>query len=215
MKVLIGTPSYTGQLHAFYVDSLINTIKVCSKVGIDIYHLFVCFDALVQRARNDLFKIAYNDGFDYLFFIDSDMVWNPQDFLRLINHRKDIVLGAYRQKTDEREVYTFRVKENPKIGGDLVEIDSGGFGFMCISKETIKKMYETAPEYTNGDIKNRLVSSVEILEGEFTGEDILFCKKWAALGGEVFLDKKIALGHIGEKIFGGDVNKLFELEKDK
>lgn len=56
LKVLIGTPSYDGKLDIYYVDSLLNTLAQSEQHGVEVYPLFMCYDSLVQRARNDLFK---------------------------------------------------------------------------------------------------------------------------------------------------------------
>ena len=74
LKILIGTPSYDGKLDIYYIDSLLNTIAQSEQNGIEVYPLFMCYDSLVQRARNDLFKAAYDSQMDMLIFIDGDHV---------------------------------------------------------------------------------------------------------------------------------------------
>ena len=40
-----------------------------------------------------------------LFFIDSDIGWEPKDFIKLVLSDKDMIGGAYRKKTDNEELY--------------------------------------------------------------------------------------------------------------
>ena len=82
-KVLIATPTMDGKLEAYYVDSLLNTLVLGAAKGYDIKHLFVGYDSLLPRARNDLVKAA----------IDSDMdctVWEP-DHDAYLNNILDVV----------------------------------------------------------------------------------------------------------------------------
>jgi hypothetical protein len=88
-KVLIATPSYDGKLDVYYIDSLLNTLSLAEKNNVEVFPLFICYDSLIQRARNDLFKLAYSNDIDVLFFIDGDVGWNPLDFYKLVNSDKE------------------------------------------------------------------------------------------------------------------------------
>jgi hypothetical protein len=63
-KVLIGTPSYDGRIDAWFVNSLINTVKIAEKRDISIHPIYVSYDALIQRARNSVFELAVSGGYD-------------------------------------------------------------------------------------------------------------------------------------------------------
>ena len=47
-------------------------------------------------------------------------------------------------------------------------------------------------------------------EGEDMGEDYSFCEAWRALGGSVFMDSEIRLGHSGATEYSGDIGALFQ-----
>jgi hypothetical protein len=55
-KVLIGTPCYDGRLDVWYTNSLVNTIKMSYEKDVEITPMWVSFDALLQRARNDTIR---------------------------------------------------------------------------------------------------------------------------------------------------------------
>ena len=61
-KVMIGSPSYDGRIDVWYTNSLVNTIKESFNRDIEIIPIWVSFDALIQRARNDTIKIAMDMG---------------------------------------------------------------------------------------------------------------------------------------------------------
>jgi glycosyltransferase involved in cell wall biosynthesis len=220
MKVLIGTPSHSWNLHVKYVDSLIRTLDLCKKIGIDVYHCFLCGESLVQLARNELFKLAYDQQIDFLFFIDDDMVWIPEDFVKLLNSGHPFIAAAGRKKIEEEE-YAVNVGFDKEFRGTETQVSVKGVGaaFMCLSKETIQKLYEDAPFYKGPKGIGKMVFDIGIVDGELYSEDHLFCKKWRDMGGEVFIDTTVTLGHIGEKQYTGNLQnfiqqKVIELNKD-
>ena len=61
-KVMIGTPCYDGRIDVWYVNSLSNTIKESFKHNVEITPIWISFDALIQRARNDTIHVALDGG---------------------------------------------------------------------------------------------------------------------------------------------------------
>ena len=84
-RVLIGTPSYDGRIDVWFANSLVSTVKMAIEKNIHVHAIYTSYDSLIQRARNSLFKLALDGGYDDLFFIDSDVVWEPEWFLRCLN----------------------------------------------------------------------------------------------------------------------------------
>ena len=99
-KVLIGTPSYDGRIDVWFANSLVATVKEAEKKGIHVHAIYTSYDSLVQRARNDLVRLALDGGYDTLFFIDSDVEWEPEWFFSLLERPEPIVGGALVKKFD-------------------------------------------------------------------------------------------------------------------
>lgn len=94
--VNILTPCYGGVNHVEYTQSLINTIILFSKYGINHNLYLLGKESLIQRARNNLVAASMLDSdMTHLFFIDSDIVWNPVDVIKLIISDKDLIGGIY------------------------------------------------------------------------------------------------------------------------
>lgn len=215
IKILLAAPSYDGRFDVRFIDSLINTIKLCEKNNITILPYFLCYDSLIQRARNDYFYVAYNSQVDALFFIDSDIGWNPNDFLKLVLSDKDMIGATYRKKTDEEELYAVKVignKEsewNLNISDDgLLEVQGLGCGFLKLSKKCVRMLFESENKYyisEKGIIKNICDCTVNE-NNHFISEDIIIGFKWTKLGEKLYLDTNIKLTHVGQKAYTGDVN---------
>jgi len=44
--------------------------------------------------------------------------------------------------------------------------------------------------------------------GHYLSEDWLFCRRWSALGGEIWAHGKVLLNHVGHYEFQGDLSKM-------
>jgi len=218
ITVLLAAPSYDGRFDVRFMDSLINTIPLCVQNNIKVLPYFLCFDSLIQRARNDYFRVAYQSGVDVLFFIDSDIGWNPSDFVKLVLSDKDMIGGTYRKKNDDEELYAFKAlgenSSNFNIVPDqngLLAVNGLGCGFLKLSKKCVTSLFENETEYYTSEkegvneITKNICACTINKEQHFVSEDIIMGFKWQQLGGAVYLDTTIDLVHIGSKAYTGDV----------
>jgi len=207
-KVLVGTPSYDGKLEAWYVNSLINTIRLGVELDIEIIPIFLSYDSLVQRARNDLFRIAIENNYDTLFFIDSDVEWNVEWFFNILKRSEPIVGGALIKKS-EKESYTVKIinKElNYSEDGKIIEVDGVGTGFLKIDRFALEKLWSDSEEYIHEGIRQRMVFNITIDENkDLVSEDYVLCQKWKKLGYKVWIDPEITCNHIGVKKYEGNL----------
>lgn len=213
IKVLIATPSYDGKLDIYYVDSLLNTLSKSLENNVTVYPFFICYDSLIQRARNDLFKTAYTNDIDVLFFIDGDIGWNPDDFFKLVKSDKDLIGGSYRKKTDEEELYVVKAldKDNSKLNlnidkDGLLEVAGLGCGFMKISRKAMEALWNVSKPYVSEKGEAKMVFEVVCENNDLISEDIYMCKKWRDLGNKVYLDTNVTCIHTGTKTFKGNIN---------
>jgi len=196
--------------------------------------------------------VAYmmaNPKATHLMFIDADINFDCVDIMHMLQHNKDIIVGAYPKKDLDWTAMEDALNDGPLNPGALKEIGSnyamnmawidkedGGrrldvqngliklkdaaTGFMLIKREVIMKMIDAYPDlYFNNDLN---------LDPEFAkwtylffdcmheketkrylSEDYAFCRRWQALGGEVWLDPLIKLDHVGHFTFEGNVGKMF------
>jgi choline kinase len=213
-KVLIGTPSYDGRIDVWFANSLVNTIKESYKRDVYVHAIYTSYDSLVQRARNSLFKLALDGGYDDLFFIDSDCEWEAEWFFRLLE-RPEPIVGAALIKKSETEGYTVKLLDkNLKWSNDkkLIEVDGVGTGFMKISRFALEKLWNISEPYISEDEEHRMICDIKVENGDLISEDYIIANKWKNMGYRVWLDPTITLNHIGVKKFKGNfqsfMNKL-------
>ena len=212
-KVLIGTACYDGRIDVWYANSMLETVKMGLQLGIDIFPVYLSYDALIQRARNDLVAIALQLECDDIVFIDSDIEWNPEDFFKLLNHPVDVVGGTYPKKGDA-EIYVAKIldqtrKPDPTTG--LIEVEGLGTGFLRMSRRALEALWESSVPYeekATGKIR-RWIFDVIVHEGDLISEDIYVCEQLRDMGINVWLDPKITCNHVGMKKYTGNFEEWY------
>ena len=108
-----------------------------------------------------------------------------------------------------------------QIIDNLVLLKDAGTGFMCIKKETIQQLFDAHPElkYVNDiNVDQKFEPFMYALfdtmidpeSRRYLSEDYTFCRLWQEQGGQVFLDPRTALNHVGHYTFRGNIRKLFQ-----
>lgn len=206
-KVLLGTPCYDGKVHVEFLQSLIGTMALAEKHGAAIYPVQIKLDALVQRARNDLVKLALENNCDDLIFVDADQEWNPEWIFRLLEHNVDLVGGAVPKKSDTEIDYNIKLMAEGIYSpvNHLIQVQSVGTGFLRLSRAALQAVWDISEPLNNG---SRMVFDVQIMDGEMVSEDNVFCAKWRTTGGRVWVDPSMTCNHIGAKIYRGDFQSV-------
>lgn len=206
-KVMIGTPCYDGRLDVWYTNSLVNTIKLASHHEVEITPIWISFDALIQRARNDIVQIALEEDFDDLIWIDSDIEWNPEWVFKLLNYSVDVVGGTYPKKSDQEE-YVIRQTQHRHIDKNtgLVEVDGLGTGFVRMSKLALQHLWNVSPSYIDSkdNKERRMIFNVVINNDQMISEDIYMFNNLRSGGISVYFDPTMTCAHIGPKKWQGD-----------
>jgi hypothetical protein len=212
-NVLIAAPSYDGKVNVWHATSLAETSKIGLTRDINVVAVYMSFDALVQRARNDIFKIAHDNKIDDLVFIDCDQDWRPEDFFKLLSHDVPLVAAPIIKKSDIPTYNVKLIRDYVVQDNGLVEVDGVGTGMMRIRSDAIKQLWEASEEYQerHKEEPSRMVFDVKLIDGELVSEDIVFCRKWTDLGGKIYIDPSINCGHSGEKRWVSDFSKWADL----
>jgi hypothetical protein len=220
--VLVAAPSYDGKVNVWHATALLETGKIGLAKDINVVAVYMSYDALVQRARNDIFKLAVDSGVDDLVFIDCDVDWNPMDFFKLLEHDVPIVSAPIVKKSDMEYSYSVKLLGDYEVGDNgLVEVDGNATGMMRIRSDALHRIWDASEEYQerHKPEPSRMVFEVKVVDGELWSEDITFCQKWSDLGGKIYIDPTINCGHSGEKRWLGNfesfIGKVEELKEER
>lgn len=218
-RVMIGSPCMYGEVNVWYANSLANTIKMSYDCDVEIIPMWLSFDALIQRVRNDTLHLAVKSGVDDLFWIDCDIEWNPEDFYKLLNHPVDIVGGTYRKKADIEE-YVWRPAPGQIIdtSKNLIDVLGLGTGFARMSRKAFTYLYDVSPKYIDPkDNEEKSMAFNFVIEkirdpetdkmiSRTVSEDLHAFDILRKGGFDIWLDKHVTCNHIGPYKFMGDFN---------
>jgi GT2 family glycosyltransferase len=163
------------------------------------HRIAVCTSGLLASARNDIVEAFLGTDSDYLWFVDSDMVFNADYFDDLAAHDKG-VCGALYYSLHKDMSYKFPVVIEDKAGkltraeGDLnklglVEVAGIGMGCCLIRREVFEAIAKTH--------NSPLVWFQETVRGDDAiGEDTEFCLRAKEAGFPCFIDTNLIAGHL-------------------
>lgn len=212
-KVLIAMPCIRGEMKVFTALSILGTVSECHNAGISAQLRSWVGDSILPSARNILFGMFYEDPtFTDLVFWDDDIACSEGSLTKLLSHPVDFVGATYRIKKEEIE---FPLKmlpgdhhsTNPRTG--LLEVTGVPTGFIRVTRAAADKLVEGYKHLEYDPQKEGAPKRVWCLfdwpfksgKGLY-GEDWGFCEKWRDIGGQVWLDPKIRLSHVGIKEYG-------------
>jgi hypothetical protein len=218
-SVMIGMPIGSGSLPWATAVSLMATVRKCDREGIPIKISAPVGSSVVTWARNAVVGEFLRGDCTHLFWIDSDIVWRPADFFRLVGFgaAHDVIGAAYMLKKEPPEfVVNVPDPNHYEVNGyGNVRVRSLPIGFTICRREVIERVAATKEmmhdELAKVDYPDffRLSRSAA---GKPLGEDIAFYQDAAAAGFTCWLDPSIKLAHVGTKEYTGDVIAALGLE---
>lgn len=202
-RILIATPSYDGKVDVWYASALHQTALLGIQNEIYFHPVFMSYDALIQRSRNDLVALAVEEGFDGILWIDADIEWHPQWAIDVVKSGKDVIGLPCVKKSLLEESYN--VKCNPKdLGEGIYPVLSVGTGFLYLSKQAFTHLWDASEPYVHNGKDKRWIFEVKIEDNDIISEDVGMCKKLREGGFEIFIDSDKTCNHIGTLKFVGN-----------
>ena len=190
MKTLIAVPTM-DMCHSRFAQSL----ATLDKVG-DCQVSFI-MNSLIYDARNKFCQQAIEGEFDYILWLDSDMVFPSYVLQQFMQNDKDIVAGLYFRRSYpftpvafselRRENGILRMKDLEEWPNDLFEVDGVGFG--CVLMKT-DCLFDIAGKE----------GGVWFTPTPDAGEDAAFCLRAKEYGYKIWVDPTVKLGHVGQTV---------------
>jgi len=191
------------QLSGACLKNNINVI-LSQRYNSNVYYVRAqCLGADVRRGRHQI-PFDGKVNYDYIMWIDSDIIFQVQDFFTLLKHGdKDIVSGLYlmdggKEYTvvrnwdldyfSKRGMFQFLKPEDEVVKrGELFTAEYSGLGFMLVKKGVFEKVEYPwfEPQFTQfgGDVY------------DFCSEDVGFCRKATAAGFQIWIDPTVKVLH--------------------
>ncbi len=169
--------------------------------------------AAIDAARNQMASDALAQGFDELMWIDSDIVFDPDDVDKIRKHKLPLVCVVYPKKACRQLACAFLPDTRQVLfggRGGLIELLYCGFGFV----HTRRVVYEIMQHELRLPICNKRFKGLPLApyfaplvvgEGEqawYLAEDYSFCERARRCGFRILADTSIRLWHVGSYRYG-------------
>lgn len=138
-KVMIGTPMHDHRCNASYMKSLMNLYLARPIEELQWKKVGGCG---VSRARTIIANQFLQSSCTHLFFIDGDIEFEVEDFMRILGYDLPVVGGMYFTKGVNNQVCAEALDGGGKVkelnGGRVVEVKNVGTGFLCIQRKVLE-----------------------------------------------------------------------------
>lgn len=210
IKLVIATPFYEMKGWTNYIASLAKTLLCLQRiVDIDLDFWSLPGDSYIERARNTLTNMFMRSEYTHFLFIDSDMGWDIEGVLQLLAADEPLVGAGFPCKNNW-DFYGCKLNCNhdgtPVVNSKgLISSWNVPTGFCMIKKEVFLKLKESFPDHKYLYQAPHDAEPIDYYDffghyfrtGSDYRDDVYFCRKWASIGGDIWVEPRINMGHAG------------------
>lgn len=187
----------------FNLMTLGHTVKMSTAYDANVFYArarCLCTETLRGKEQK---PFGGTMDYDFMFWIDSDVIFTPAQVLQLISHDKDVVSGCYVmhdnnhypivEKMDNEFYlknghYQFLDRKELSTRKELFDVSYVGFGFMCIKRGVFESM--TYPYFApvHVDFGTDHLS-------EYASEDVSWCVHAREKGFKIWVDPTVVVTH--------------------
>lgn len=148
-----------------------------------------------DHARNTAVERTLENGFEWCFFLDDDVIPPADAIIKLVGRGEDIISGLYYRRAEpivpvmitengDERVWVTNFKQ-----GDVLDVDMVGSGCLLIHRRVFEKVPKPWFEW--------LLDRYDIPEKRRCSEDFAFCRKTKEHGFKIKVDTGVACRHAG------------------
>jgi len=182
----VGVPNYGGVKTEMMMSLIPNLFQLYNLLSYEVEYTLSCPAGCHNyKNRNKIVQESLDNGSDYVFMVDTDMVFPDDTLVKLFQDDKDIIGATYNKRSlPLTPIHTMFREVMPQR---IFKINAIPTGVILIKEKVLKTM--DPPWF-----------AVQWLDGvEFMGPDIYFCNKAVRVYGfETWLDPTIDVKHIGD-----------------
>jgi hypothetical protein len=234
-RILCAVPAYGGHVVTQFYMSSLRMQEELTRAGMVIKFGTLGFPD-IGEVRN-IFTTIFYDRTDatHLLFIDSDMSFEPQMIIDMINFDQPIV-GVIATKKKYPIEFVGRASvgdpKDPATFDGFMKVDGVGGGVLLISRECIGEMLRQMPdiidpypldlhpasELIKAQGLNRLLRPFDAVVNHEIGrlsEDLSFSNRWLRCGGEVWANISHPIGHVGYHEFRASYGDFLKQQREQ
>ena len=212
-SVVIATPGHS--MKSEYVKSLIKTCAHLDKLNLS-YFFLNKYSSFVPTAREltalDSDRHDYSSNkigggkftYDKIFWIDSDIEWEPEDFMKLYMSNLSVLSGLYQidelgslacQIPNKDGAPTRVNKVEFLLHDEPIQVGGVGFGFLAVKRGVFESI--DRPWF----LINRVQWAVDNPIKVNVGEDYSWCANAIRSGFQIWVDPLVKVKHHKETVW--------------
>lgn len=210
-RICLGLLTYDGNVTARTAMCLTQAVMQCAAQGWGFTYILRESDSMVARGRSfvasQFLENPASANCTDLVFVDTDLSWDGNEFIRLCSHDVDVVGGAYPYKDESGDFPLRWPSDGLMEENGLWEVQAVTPGFCRISRKALEKIARERPwiEFKDrgcekGQRSWMFFDNLQRPSGVYD-EGYVFCEHWRGVGGKVYLDPDLNLTHIGRKAY--------------
>lgn len=183
-----------------FVRSWTRTVLHFERKGVE-FMTHIAYSSNVTAVRNMIVgkeRILEGEKYDYMMWIDSDTIWEPEDIEKLIAAKKDVISGLVPIDWGggvgcgyfAEDGFLTWLKQTTIPSKKPFRVGYAGMAFLLVKRGVFEKM--EYPYFVQVPVS---FGGKKILYGE----DVTWCLKVQELGVEIWTHPEVVLGH--EKVF--------------
>lgn len=205
-KVCIATTAY-DRPDDTYTFSISSSREALHNAGIQTAYYLLSGNCHVDDARNRIIQEFLASDCTDLVFIDADVSWRDADLVKLCQYDVDVVGATYPyRREDKKDDMPIRMLMNGgKSVKGLIEVAGMPTGFLRFKRHVIEQLVLKCEKFdgNNGHSSMQPLLFQRTLDpnGVRWGGDLHVCNLWRRMGGHVYCDPEIILGHAAKVIY--------------
>lgn len=210
-NVMIATPAHNGLVNIPYTLSFATTLALLHQHNILLTPLIVRSGSLLVAERNRIIQAFWESECTHLLCIDADLGWPAEAVVSMLEQDKEFIGGCYPARNPNNQDISFLFR--PELTEDkhfiqdkhLLKMQYIPAGFMLLSRSAIQKMrdkhehlhYIPRSNLENNPPEGYCFFNTEVYDGEFWGEDFVFCRLAREAEIDIWVDPLIQFDHAG------------------
>lgn len=191
-----------GSVRSEFMDSVIALLASEERELLGHAHGVTC-GPLIAMARNLLVRDFLATDMEFLWMVDTDIVFIPNTLRRLVEHDLPLVSALYYTfKNNGKVPAMFTVGDNHEFPaimewdeGELIPADATGAGCLLVHREVFEKIQKD----NNGQF---CWFRETVFDDRDIGEDLSFSTRVRAAGYPIFVDTSVQVAHVKSALLG-------------
>lgn len=217
VKLIVAVPTHNFIDPLFHHSIAKLQIEV-SRAGMGFGCVYSFGGSHIAKVRERVLWNAIAQDPTHILFIDDDMGFEPRLVFRLLAADVEFACAVGVQKTEAQGLCCnfYPGKQVLHPVNRFLKVRDVGFAFVLLKRCVIDKMVAAYPElaYKAGEGKEHALFLDMIDGAERLSEDYSFCRRWTAIGGEIWADRYAKLIHAGRKEYTGSIDEFFQGKED-